>query len=256
MKKSFYYVLVALISCILVCCKDKSNEVVITGQLEGVEDGVAIKLMKLYGSELIDIQTDTIVNGAFKFAFMDSLNQPKSMLIMAEGEGFPPTWLELWVIPGANIGIAGKDKLIRSWEVNSAVAEQIELNKYSERIRQHEKIAQSIMQETFSCIDEMYKSPEKTEELEARVEELYAINDSISIIISETEINLMDENKTYSPVWMEKLERYATSLQYAKLSDTYVEKLKKMYEGMSNEFKNSEKGRTIHLNLYSSASVN
>ena len=238
--------------CLLICCKEKSNnEVIISGQLENVEDGVVMKLMIIGEGELVDVQSDTITNGNFSFCFADTLNQPKQMIIMGEGDGFPPTWLDIWVVPGAEINITGKDKLIRSWEVNSSVPEQIELNKYNVRISQYEKITQSIMRETFSYFDEINKYPEKSETLSAIIDSLYVINDSISRLIMETEITIMEENKTYSPVWMGKLERYASSLKFTNLSEVYIEKIKLMYEGMSDELKSTETGQAIQENLYS-----
>jgi len=254
MKQYFYYVFAALLCCLLVCCEEKSsNEVIITGQLEGVEDGAIIKLMAIDGSELVDLQSDTLAAGIFSFSFVDTLNQPKSMFIMGEGEGFPPSWLEVWVVPGAEIKITGKDKLIRTWVVSSAVPEQIELNRYNTQVNQYEKISQSLMRDTYLYFDEMHKSPEKSDSLFAMISSLYEINDSISCLTMETEISIMTENKTYSPVWMGKLERYASSFKYAKLSEVYEVKLKEMYEGMSDELKNSETGQSIQENLYSPA---
>ena len=251
MKQTFYYFSVLLMCCLLACCKEKnSNEVIITGQLEGVEDGAVITLSIIDGRMFVTLQSDTVKNGSFSFSFVDSLSHPKPMNIMGEGEGFPPTWLEIWVVPGADIKITGKDKLIRSWEVNSVVPEQIELNKYNARISQYEKASQLVMRDAYSYFDEMEKFPEKTESLRAMIDSLYAISDSVALLTMKTEIDLMDENKTYSPFWIGKLERYASGFKYTKLSDSYVEKLKKLHEGMSEELKNSEKGQSIQINLY------
>ena len=243
-----------MICFLLVCCKEKSNnEVIITGQLEGVEDGIVIKLMKMEGGELTDMQAATIESGNFKFSFVDTLGRPKSMIIMAEGEGFPPAWLDVWITPGADIKITGQDKLIRTWEVNSTVAEQIELNKYKDKISSYEKITQSLMRDAISCFDEMDKSPEKSDFLLSKIDSIFAINDSVSLLTMKTEISLMDENRTYSSVWIEKLERYASSIKFVTLPDDYTEKLKNMYESMSEELKKSEEGKTIQANLYQPA---
>ena len=65
----------------------------------------------------------------------------------------------------------------------------------------------------------------------------------------------MDTNKTYSPVWMKKFDRYASGLKYTKISEVYVEKLKKMYEEMSDDLKNGEEGKSIYINLYPPVTV-
>ena len=251
MKHFFYQIMAVAICTILVGCNQKSNEVIITGQLEEVEDGIVISLMKQEGNLLITQQSDTVKNGIFSFSFADTSTYAKAMNISADGDGFPPTWLEVWIRPGAEIKIAGKDKFIRSWEVSSTVPEQKEANKYKEQIDQYERITQSVMREAYSYWDIILESPDNVNnDLKAKIDSLYAINDSMEIIIAETEIDMMDGNKTYSRVWMDKLDGYAKSLKYTKISDIHIGKLKSMYESMSSELKRSEKGESIYINLY------
>jgi Thiol-disulfide isomerase and thioredoxins len=252
MKHFFLHIVTILFCFTLICCAQKSNEVIITGQLEGVEEGTVIFLYKSEGNMLVSQQSDTIVNGTFNLSFTDSLDYPKPRMIMARGDGFPPTWLEIWVKPGAKVEIIGKDKLIRSWEVKSNVAEQQELNIYKKQIEQYERTTQSVMTEAYSYWDEIAKSTDQEVggNLREKIDSLYAINDSMSNIIAETEVDIMDKNKTYSPVWMDKLDQYAKSLKYAKISDIHIGKIKSMYEGMSDELKKSEKGQSIQINLY------
>jgi len=251
MKRYFGHILAVIFCFILACCSQKSNEVTITGQLEGVEDGTVINIMKSEGNMLILQQSDTVVNGTFKFSILDTLNYAKSVMVRSTGEGFPPTWLEIWIRPGAKIEITGKDKLIRSWSVNSNVAEQIELNKYKKQIEQYERTTQLVMTEAYSYWDKIFESPdEANNDLKAKIDSLYSIDNSMSVIIAETEIDIMDGNRTYSPVWMDKLDKYAKSLKYTKISDIHAGKLKSMYEGLNDELKRSEKGESIHINLY------
>jgi thiol-disulfide isomerase/thioredoxin len=250
MKHSYYYILAALMCCILTGCKEKGNEVIITGQLEGVEDGAVIRLTKKEGRMFVDLRSDTVVNGQFRFSFTDTLDIPKPLNIMADGDGFPPAWLEIWAVPGAHIKITGKDKLLRSWDVNSNVAEQQELNKYKIRVDSYEKTSQSVMREAYAYFDKIDEYPERRAEFGAKIDSLYAINDSLHILIAEAEIDVMDANKTYSSVWMKKLDRYASALRYMKISEAYAEKLKIMYEEMSDDVKNSEEGQSIYINLY------
>ena len=249
--KQFYYILAALMLCLLVCCKEKANnEVIITGQLEGVEDGVVIKLMKIDGRMFVDLQVDTVINGNFKFSYTDTLNQSTPLVVMGVGEGFPPTWLDIWTAPGAEIKITGKDKLLRTWDVNSVVPEQVELNKYKLQTKQYEIITQAIMRHAYSNFDKMEKFPEQLDKLRAEIDSLYAVNDSLNLLVAETEINIMDKNKSYSSLWIGLLDRYASSIKYLKLHESYTDKLKSMYEGLSDELKNSEKGQSIYINLF------
>ena len=247
--KNFYCILAALTFCFLASCNEKTNDVTITGQLEGVEDGVVLKLMKIDGRMFVDLQLDTVISGKFKFSYSDTINQSSQFVIMSENEGFPPTWLEVWTVPGADIKITGKDKLLSTWDVNSVVPEQIEMNNYKAQTNQHEKIKQSIMMEAYSKSKKM-EIPEQVERTMAEIDSLFAINDSLSILVAEIEINIMDNNKTYSSLWLGLLERYASSIKYLNISESYTGKLKSMYESMSDELKNSETGQSIFINLF------
>ena len=249
--KIFYFILTALLFCLLISCNEKSNNnLTIIGQLEGVEDGVVIKLMKIDGRMFVDLQSDTVVSGKFQFSYADSLNQSSQLVIMSNDEGFPPTWLDVWTAPGADIKITGKDKLLRTWDVSSAVPEQIEMNKYKTQTYQYEKITQAVMRDAYSNFDKMDKFPEQSDRLRAEIDSLYAINDSLGLLVAEIEINIMDNNKTYSPLWLGLLERYASSIKYMNLAESYTGKLKSMYESMSDELKNSETGQSIYINLF------
>ena len=253
--KKIYCILVALTVFIFTSCNEKSNNAIITGQLEGVEDGVVLKLMKLDRRMFVELQLDTVVGGKFKFSYADTINQSSRLVIMSDHEGFPPTWLEVWTAPGADIKITGKDKLLRTWDVNSVVPEQIEINKYKAQTSKYEKVTQAVMRDAYSNFDKMDIFSEQNERLRAEIDSLYAINDSLNLLVAETEINIMDENKTYSPIWLGLLERYASSIKYMKLQESYTGKLKNMYEGMSDELKNSETGQSIYINLFPPAIV-
>jgi len=248
--KNLYFILVALMFYLLASCNEKSNNnVTITGQLEGVEDGVVLNLMKIDGGTFVDFQSDTVIGGKFKFSYTDTLNQSSQMAIMSDDEGFPPTWLDVWTAPDADIKITGKDKLLRTWDVNSVVPEQIEMNKYKVLTNQYERIKQVIMMDVYSKSEKM-EIPEQVERIMAEIDSLFAINDSLNILVAEIEINIMDNNKTYSPLWLGLLERYASSIKYMNLAEIYTGKLKSMYESMSDELKNSEKGQSIYINLF------
>ena len=257
MKHYSYYIFAALMCCALVCCKEKSNEVIITGQLEGVEDGAILSLWTFDGYQGYLLQSDTVVNGAFRFSFADTLNQVKQLLMVSNGEGFSPARLDVWVLPGVKVKITGKDKLIHSWDVKSSVPEQKEWNKYKACTEQYDRVRQSVAIEVHSYFVEVNQFPEKREELMPKIDSLCAVSDSLFSLVMETEIDFMAQNKTYSPVWMEKYRSYANSHRaiafsngQRNISDEYLAKLKGLYEGMSDELKNSEKGQSIYANLF------
>ena len=253
MKHYSYYIFAALMCCALVCCKEKSNEVIITGQLEGVEDGTVLYLQGVVEMPLL--QSDTVVNGTFRFSFIDTLDQPKSMIIMSD---YPSTIVDVWVVPGAKVAITGKNKLIRSWDVKSSVPEQKELNKYKARTEQYDSVQQLVMVELEAYFNESRESPEKREELWPKIDSLQTIYKSMDTLILEVEVDCMIENKTYSAFWMKKLHDYSNTYKamffsdgrLVNIPDEYVVKLKDLYEGMSDELKSSKQGQSIYANLF------
>lgn len=247
----FYCFITILLTClILSSCKEKSKEIVIIGHLEEVEDGTIINLQKLENRTFIDLLSDTVVNGKFEFIFIDSVNQVIPLAIMGQGEGFPPTWLDLWVAPGSKTEISGKDKLLRTWDVKNNVPEQKELNIYKSRTNEYERISQLAMREAYAYWDSINAVPEKRAEFKAKIDSLYAINDSLYILKIEAEIDLLNENKTYSAIWLDKLNGNSMVLRYMELDQPYVEKMKELYENMSDELKTGETGQSIYLSLY------
>lgn len=249
--KSIYLFLIVLFGCILYGCVESSNEVVIIGQLEGVEDGTVMELAKSNEQMMETIFSDTVKNGEFRFSFPDSIDKTaKNMYIMSRGEGFPLTWLNVWVAPGTTTRITGKDKLLRTWTVKNKVPEQIELNKYNSRTESYSRESQLVRRDVYSYFDKIEKEPERRAEFRAKIDSLYAINDSLTALMFEAEIDCMAENKTYSQLWMKNLSHNAMGIRFVKTTDAYMEKLKSLYEGMSDALKESEEGQAAYVNLY------
>ncbi|HCO66177.1 MAG TPA: hypothetical protein DIT04_00205 [Dysgonomonas sp.] len=249
MKVNYILLLVFMLS-IFTGCKEKSSEVTITGQLENVEDGTIINLTKSEGNIAIPISTDTLREGKFRFTFKDSINEARLFSIMAKGDGFPPTWLDIWVAPGAKIEISGKDKLIRTWNVESDITEQKELNQFKSITGEYQKMIQSIMTEAYSYFDARKKNPEKSKEYVAKMDSLYAIRDSLDILIIKKEVDLLAQNKTYSKVWLQKLNDHSMPLRYTELPQEYIDKMKNLYENMPKDMKKSDTAQSIYLSLY------
>ena len=250
MKHYSYYILAALMSCALLCCKERSNDVIITGQLEGVEDGTVIVLQKIEGLQFVDLQEDTVVNGGFRISYLDTFNHSIPLIVKAKGEGFPPVWLDIWTAPGANIKITGRDKLIATWEVCSAVPEQIELNKYKDLTNEYRKKLQITTREVDLYWKEFDNFPEKRDSLKPIIDSINVIAHSLFGLIAKTEIDIMYEKEIYYPAWIVQLKWHVLSREWLNLPETYTNKLKSIYENLSDELKNSEQGQSIYVNLY------
>lgn len=244
-----YLFLSLLACCIWAGCQQKSNTITVTGQLEGVEDNTVITLGKIENRMFVDLATDTVIDGKFKFTLVDSSNQTKPMTISAQGKGFPPTWLSLWAGPGDEIQIIGKDKMLRSWVVKSNNPIQKELNTFSDRIRDYEHQTQIIMIEAYAQFDSIRAIPDRGKEFRARIDSLYALNDSLNNLMLKAEVDILGENKTYSDLWVEKLDFYSMRIRFMPIPEDYVEKMRTLYDGMPEEQKKTEKGESIYLSL-------
>lgn len=248
----FYQLFIALFACsVLFGCQEKSNTITITGQLEGVENGTVITLHESKNRTFENLLSDTVTNGKFEFILPDSVIKSTTELgIMARGaKGFPPTWLTLWVTPGDDIKITGKDKLLRSWDVKSNNPLQQELNTYNDRIRDYQRSTQTIMTQAYACFDSIREMPDRSQGFRTQIDSLYAINDSLNNLIQEIEINLLEEKKTYSEIWMDKLNYHSMGLRYKPISEELTEKMRMLYKDIPEELKKSELGESIYLSL-------
>ena len=97
----------------------------IEGQVKNVEDGALITLFRLDGNVGSSIGVDTIRNGHFRFQAETLGNETEIVDMMGRSDKFPSMSLRLWVRPGDNIRISGENTLIRTWNVESAVPEQV-----------------------------------------------------------------------------------------------------------------------------------
>ena len=235
---------------ILFGCKEKSNTFTITGQLENVEDSTVVTLYESKDRSFEAFLKDTIINGKFAFTLPDSiLKTTKQLAIMADAEGFPPTWLSFWASPGDEIKIAGKDKLLRTWDVTSSNPLQKEMNTYNERIKTYQRGTQTVMMQAYACFDSISAMPNRRDEFKAQIDSLYAIDDSLNILIQNTEIGLLGEQKTFSEVWMDKLNHHAMRLRYATVSEEETKALQALYDAIPEEKREAKLAQSIYLSL-------
>ena len=101
----------------------------IEGRVRHVPDGAILSLVIDKPTGYVVVQADTLRRG--KFVFQDTATVLRQLMITAEGEGFPNTWLPVWVDSGKRIRVNGQDKLLDLWRVESNIAEQQESNAYT-----------------------------------------------------------------------------------------------------------------------------
>ena len=213
------------------------EEYTIEGKVEGVKDGTLVSLFLLDGNVGSTVAMDSIHNGTFYFkrkageSGLDILS-----LMCTRQEGFPPMSLKIYATPNAKIKVTGTNTLIYTWEVNSPVKEQQEYNNFTMDSRDLWDEYQRLVIKEKSC----------TSETECKI--LEAKQDSISAIISNRELKLM-QKLPISNVWMEKLNKLSMSVKYnPKFS--YKEETLALYNRLNEEQKATTIGQAITVNLF------
>ena len=104
------------------------NEYLVIGTVTGIPDSTVITLRRLDGTLLQETVRDTVIGG--RFELRDTVSSPLRLALIAQGKGFPNTWLNVWVAPGQHIKVGGDGPLFPLWNVESDIKEQQEENRF------------------------------------------------------------------------------------------------------------------------------
>lgn len=202
------------------CSAPAPDKYLITGKLTNVPDGVQIHLCQSNGQLIETVSSDTLTHGMFSFS--DTVSCPKKLMLIAHEEGFPNNPLDVWVAPGKHITVAGQDKLISVWQVESDIPEQQETNQYQACARDLRKeLAKHLAAET-DCFRQMHGEDGKADEeiskmVWAKVDSIRKLWFPIQTKIYKAEIDCM-KTAPISSVWMEKFLFYSRISQMANTS--------------------------------------
>lgn len=242
------------------CTTDKkaavpANEYFIQGELANLPDSIVIGLYKNQGNLFSPVAMDTLVNG--KFSFRDTVSATHKLLIMSNNKGFPGTWLEVWVTPGAYIEIKGQDKLLKTWEVVSDIPEQKEENLFIACARIQQKEMMQHMAAEYDWQRLMFVDHAGDKEFEKKgwnkIDSIRKLTDPLRKEIWKKELEYMKEAPV-SRVWMDKLLSYASMMKYANIMP-YKEEVKALYKRLSEEQKRTDTGREITAYIYPPSTV-
>lgn len=233
------------------------DKYLISGKLTNVPDGVRIDLCQSNGQLIETVLFDTLTNGMFSFS--DTISSPKKLMLTSREKGFPNNLLDVWVAPGKHITIAGQDKLMSVWQVESDIPEQQETNQYQSCARDLRKeMAKHLAAET-DCFRQMYGEDGKADEeisklVWAKVDSIRKLWFPIQTKIYKAEIDCM-KTAPISSVWMEKFLFYSRISQMAKTFMPYEAELKELYANMPEALKQTEDGQLAHQYLYPPTTV-
>ena len=105
-------------------CQAPEGEFVIYGELQNVPDGSVLELLRPDGKVMFRIASDTVIDGKFFFKDTITCSKARKLNLSARSQGFPGTFVNIWVKSGACVRIAGKDCLFPLWKIDSDVPEQ------------------------------------------------------------------------------------------------------------------------------------
>ena len=231
----FRFCFLACITLFGVACSDSvkltGDEFFIEGEISGVEDGVVINLMRWDESMGKRIASDTLRNGRFRFKEKAESDTDK-LSISPRGDDFPPMSLYVWAAPGVKIKIKGNGKMHPLWEVKSSVPYQKEQNLYTEKSRDIIAETARLSIEGNEVFSKMTSKSSKEEDL------LYSrIADSLAVIMGSlwltkvlADVEIMEETKNVSLIWLEKMVSVAYHSNPSNNSKEYYSELRKKAE--------------------------
>lgn len=119
------------ITCILLLaftciCAQAQGKFTIEGHIENLEDGVIISLTKREGQLAKQIASTVVKNQ--RFSFVQKIgDEIEEYSIHSPSDGFSSSGLPIWAKAGMTVRVTGKDKYIRTWDVDSDIPMQREM---------------------------------------------------------------------------------------------------------------------------------
>ena len=210
----------------------------IEGELTGVPDSTVLSLYRIDGNLMKHMQSDTVIGG--RFSFRDTITTAPRCLALSGREGFPPTWLDVWVGSGTLVHIKGEGKGLRTWFVESRLPEQEEQSRLSDAVREINRELMPLKIE----MERLYMAGKK-EEYRA----LCPKEDSLSGLVTERTLAFLKE-RPLSVVWEKECSGYMRVLQYNPNSP-FADDIRALYDKLSDADKQTDFGKlfTEYMNL-------
>lgn len=188
------------------------NTYLIKGQIKGVEDGTEIKLYQSDGSSFRPINSDTIKSGNFQFK--GQTTEPKQLMLMSRGSGFPSQWLDVWVAPNTSVKITGTNKLLKTWNVQSPIKEQKVLNRYTAATKsQLDQLQLLGVARNVFFTSPQPSSLEEGQKFKRSIDSIDWLQDSLYNIVHAKEIEILNISPV-SEIWIDKLKGIAMTSKY------------------------------------------
>lgn len=229
-------------------CQVPEGEFVIYGELQNVPDGSVLELLRPDGKVMFRIASDTVIDGKFFFKDTITCSKARKLNLSARSQGFPGTFVNIWVKSGACVRIAGKDCLFPLWKIDSDVPEQQVESEFSKLVLNDRRQMLKYLTERSDLIaahPNMDFDQSDIKKLDSLLKLYLPLYDSIAL----QELNYMKEAPV-TAVWLDRYATYVTFLQWNK-SFGHEDLIRSLYDRMSEADRATEEGQliTAYLNL-------
>ena len=234
------------------------NEYLMTGTVTEVPDSAIVSLYTQNGNLLKETARDTIIGG--RFELRDTLSTLQPLSLMVAGEGFPNTWLNVWVAPGQHIKVSGNGRLFPLWNVKSDIAEQQEENRFVDYTREQKRqILAYNAQETIFFTQMFSKEHREDESFQKamwnKVDSVRKLSAPFEFESARREVELMKTTPVSLP-WLDRLESNALMVKIA-TNDTTRQAytalsapLKELYAALPDSVKQTPTAQRAYHSLF------
>ena len=232
--------------------KEKTLEpCVFEGTLAGVPEGSVVMIWVSEGSSRMGASTDTLANG--KFRIVESPKTPIQEFFLSI-DGHSCTY-PIYAEPGTKTIVTGNGLNGMKWKVENDFYLQKESNNYLE----HEKstIPEWIdLQSQYSEIGALLHATRSESEINELKGKRAALSAKMESLTSAYVENMLDyiKDRERNIVWLKEL---LSLMNYAKKADNvvYMEKIRKLYESIPHEYKETLEALKIKTEIYPTNAV-
>lgn len=218
----------------------------IEGEVKNVRDGVELLLMDVPAKK--QLAEGVIKNGTFRLKAKPVQGGLRHLGLLALGDEFPPAYCVIYMREGSHVKIKGEDNLINLWKVESDLKENQNRRAYLEYVKDSEVI---FAQTAASTLDLQRKEIKATEaekpSIKKQLKEVRLRNWNAQLDTWKKSIEYFKTAEVDVTWWSEVL-----SLAKNSRMDDFPDKegVKALYQGLSDEHKQSVEGKSLFVILY------
>ena len=222
------------------------NSYLIEGEVKNIRNGVEVVLVDVPAKT--QLATAVIKNGTFRLEAKPVQEGLRRLGLMAKGDEFPPAYTQIYMREGSHVKVIGEDNLHNLWKVESELKENQNLAAYLDYIRESEvEFARTATALMNLRGQEAKATDAEKAEIKKKLKELGNRNWNAQLETWKRSIEYFKTAEVDVTWWNEVL-----SLAKNSRMDDFPDKegVKALYEGLSDEQKQSTEGKSLFTILY------